>query len=363
MIFMKNRTLLLLMIALSSCQNQKAVTVAVSDESKLKVFEKMEPEQLMCSNNICITEADLYLERGPMIYSVEDKLYFQKYEMAKTILIQKILEKKLVGTGQTLADYQKKIAGDIKISDEEVIAMLKSLKITEITPNSSQFFELKNRLLGDKIRQHYQKLLKDYAGKKGVSVNLPKKNRKNVPLSFNKLVSYQSSGKDELKVTLVMNPSFIEQRNLLESIESVSNYLGGIGKKIGWYFLPYTDNKDQQSNYEKIFICSIAQDKGKTYKTLLDTAKKFETDKKIFDFLTSRKIKTDKLKSCFESKETAKKIEFMKQIVEKSNLVKVPQVIYNEEVELRIPNMMDLKERVETKLKIQTLIKHDAIKI
>ena len=360
---MKKPSLLFLLIAMSACQNQKVETVTATDDSKLKVFEKMTADQLMCSNELCVTEADLYQERGPMIYSVEDKLYFQKYEMAKTILIQKIIEKKIAGTGQTITDYHNKVASSIKVSDEEVLAMLKNLKITEITPNSSQFFELKSRLQGDKIRQHYQQLLKDYAGKKGLLVNIPKKTRKSVSLAYNKMVAFQSSGKGELNVTVMLNPAFIEQRNLIESVESVSSYLAGIGKKINWHFLPYTEKNEQQTNYEKIFICSISQDKGKSYKTLLDTAKTFDDSRKIFEFLISRKVKIEKLKSCFDSKDTAQKIAQMSDLVEKSNLLKAPQVIYNEEVELRIPNMMDLKDRVETKLKIQALIKHDGTKV
>jgi hypothetical protein len=73
--------------------NKKKETVQTPDEFQQKAFDQMGNDKLMCAQDICVTEDELYKDRGTSIYIQEDRLYYQKYEMTKTILLQKIVEK------------------------------------------------------------------------------------------------------------------------------------------------------------------------------------------------------------------------------------------------------------------------------
>jgi hypothetical protein len=320
----------------------------------------MKPDQLMCAQGVCVTEEDLYRERGPMIYSIEDQLYYQKYEMAKSLILQKIIEKKLAGTGQTFADYHRKISNEIKTSDDDVRKLLKDMKITEVTDGTPQFLELKEKMNGDKVMAHYRKVFNDYKGKKEITNHIGKRARQSVKPQFENMVSYKTTKDDDLKVTMVINPTRFEQLSFLDSAESISKHMSGLGKKISWYFLPYTDGQEAQLKYEKLFLCSFKIDGGKSYRELTSVEKLMESNEKIFAFLKKRKQKTEPLQACLNSKDTQNKISKMKDFVKNSNLLPIPQIIFNNEVEYRIPGMMELKNRVELKLKIKALVKRDS---
>lgn len=351
-------SILLALFAVQTIPNSWALT----EQEKEQFAKKMTKEQLMCSQDVCVTEDDLYRERGPMIYSLEDTLYFQKYEMAKNLILQKIIEKKIAGTGDTFADYHRKIVEQIKISDQEVKSFLDKNKVTEITPNTPEFFELKNKLVGDRIHEHYLKVFNEYKGKKDIIVNIERKPRQSVKLPFDQLINFQLTKGDDLKVTLVANPSRTELRSLLEVVDSIAGYQKKINKKISWYFLPFTDGSAVQKNYEKLFICSMKTDQGKSIRETLEMSKPFENDLAIFAFLKKRKFKTEPLQTCFNSKATEQNVEKLNTLIRTSNISTIPQVIYDNQVEFRIPGMIELKERVDLKLKIKALVKRDLTK-
>jgi len=351
-------SILLTLFAVQSAPNSWALT----EQEKQQFAAKMTKDQLMCAQDVCVTEDDLYRERGPMIYSIEDTLYFQKYEMAKNLILQKIIEKKIAGTGETFADYHRKVVEQIKLSDQEVKAFLEKNKITEITPNTPEFFELKNKLIGDRIHDHYMKIFNDYKGKKEIFVNIDSRPRQMVKLPFEQLVGFQVSKGDDLKVTLVTNPSRVELRSLLEIVESISSYQKRMKKNISWYFLPYTDGSPVQKNYEKLFICSMKTDQGKSIKEVLEMSKPFENEQAMFEFLKKRKHKTEPLQTCFNSKTTESNIAQLNSFISNSKISTVSQIIYDNQVEFRIPGMIELKERVDLKLKIKALVKRDSTK-
>ena len=243
------------------------------------------------------------------------------------------------------------------MSDEEVLNFLKKIKITDITKDSAQFAELRNKLILEKINEHYLKIFNEFKGRKEIFVNLPKKQRSKIELDFKKLIPHLQTKNDELKITLIMNPERKEQKNLLQVVESVSSYLSGQGKKISWYFLPFTDEENSDSIYRKLLICSMDLDHGKGYQTVMDVSKNFKDETQVLEFLNSRKFKTDSLASCLKGKEVKLKISNLDEIIQNQKINKSTQIVYGNEVESQIPGLIDLKDRVEMKLRLKTLIK------
>ena len=321
----------------------------------MNVREKTSNDKMMCAQDLCVTEAELYQERGPLIYTIDDKLYYQKYEMAKTILLQKSIEKTLSKSGESFSSYHKKIKSGIKINDSEVLALLDKFKLNTITKESEQFAELRNKLLNDRVQDQYLKTLSASSEKTEIFVKIPKKERSPIALPFEALVALKTEKSPQLKITVAFNPSARELKNLFQIIESTSAYLSASGEKISWHFLPYSDEKTASMAYGKLFLCSNSLDKGDSYKDVLDVSRTFETESQIFEFLKSRNRKIDSLQKCFSNDETSKKIAALREISKKSGLMNSTQVVYDSEVESQIPGLVEFKDRIETRLRTKTL--------
>jgi len=163
------------------------------------------------------------------------------------------------------------------------------------------------------------------------------------------------SSHDTLKVTLLINPSNRDQSSLLKLVAGVSSYFKRLDKSVGWYFLPVSTESEIDLNYNKTFVCSVELDQGATYLLLTEVTKIFKTEKEIFEYLENRGKSTSKLKSCFQSKVTEKRIQELNVLARNPEL-NGARIIYNEEPESQVPGLIDLKNRVDQKLRIKKIL-------
>jgi hypothetical protein len=355
---MKILSMISIAISLTACQQKKPEVAIQHNEYALKVSEKIGNEKVMCAQDLCVTEEEIYQERGPLIYAIDDKLHYQKYEMSKTILLQKIIEKKLAATGENFSAYHKKIRSSTNVSDEEVFALLNKFKLNNISKDSEQFAELRNKLLNDKVQEKYLKTLTSAGENNEIFVKIPRKQRKKIELPYDKLVSYKTEKDPELKITIAFNPSARDLKNLFQIIESSSGFLASAGEKVSWYFLPYSDEKEASVAYGKLLLCSISLDQGASYKEALEVSRTFDSEKQIFEYLGSRSRKIEPLQKCFSNEGTLKQIASLRDLSKDSGLMNTTQVIYNNEIESQIPGLVEFKDRIVTKLKTKTLVKN-----
>jgi hypothetical protein len=347
---MKN-ILILMLVVISGCQNKSAQVVA-PNEYQLQTLEKMGTDQLMCSHEICVTEEEMYQQKGSQIYAMEEKLYYLKYEMLKTILIQKIVEEKIKGTKQTFEDFHRQLKEKVKVSDQEVSQYLKTVGVDNLTPDAPAFVEVKNKMILEKTNEEYLKILNSFKGSKEILVNIQKKYKKPLVLPFAKLVNYENTKNDELKITLMMNPNKPERIGIIRLAEGLTGYLKSTGKKVSWYFLPFSNEENDSGMYQKMFICSMEKDRGSAFKSLIDTSKTFNALEEAFEFLEKRKVKIDSIKKCVQSAETQKRMNEMNEFIATNKLSKVNQIIYNGDIEYHIPGMMELGDRIALKLRL-----------
>lgn len=337
---MKLQWIVVLPLFLFACQKQKAELKTDFSEFKVKNEETIKTDQLMCVQDICVSEVDIYRERGPLVYALDDKLFQQKYEMAKTILLQKLIEKKIAPTGEKFSDYHRKVKSGISVSDEEVESFLKKLNLSAIKKDSEQFAELKNHLVNEKIQDQYLKTVNEKSNDSTLYLNIPRKQRALASLDYGKLVKHLSSDSDTKKIVIAFNPSIREQKGIFQIVSSLSNLKKEEGKKIGWYFLPITDGKESQLNYEKAFLCSTKNDGGKSYRALLDVSMQFEKDTQIFEFLSSRDKNIAEFKKCFSAESTLKQIEELTAQSKQAGLMNAAQLVIDGEVRSYVPGLI-----------------------
>jgi hypothetical protein len=355
---MKTLFLLVLLLAITSCENNiKDENHGSLNEIHLKTFEKMSPDSIVCANTTCITEEELYQKRGKFLFSLEDKLFYLKHKLAKDLLIQKIVEEKLLKEGQSFADYDSNLRKTISVSEQEIRKVLKELQVSEIRKDGPAWKELEGSLIGQKVNAHYSKLLVELSGAKDFMVKIPKRFKPTLDLPSNILIPLHSLPGDSFKITIAFNPSQKQQRNLLPLIESVSGYLNDLKMKTSWYFLPFINAEGPESLYRDFFICSLEKDRGASYKSLMNAPKLIESSQQVFDYLNSKKVKNDHLKTCLGSLEIRKKTKLLDELILSQKLVLMPQIIYDNEVEYQIPGLLELKDRVELKLKTKNVFK------
>ena len=87
---MKKIIISTLLICLIACQKKQPEQFKLN-EFRIKKEEKLSDQKLMCVQDLCVTDEELYNERGSNLYQADDKLENQKYELTKTILIQKLI--------------------------------------------------------------------------------------------------------------------------------------------------------------------------------------------------------------------------------------------------------------------------------
>jgi len=337
---MKLQWIVVLPLFLFACQKQKIDSKSDFSEYRIKAEEKIKTDKLMCVQDICVSEADIYHERGPLVYSLDDKLFQQKYDMAKTILLQKLIEKKISASGEKFSEYHRKVKSGITVTDEEVQAFLEKLKLNTIKKDSEQFSELKNHLINKKIEAQYQKTVNEKTNDTVLFVNVPKKERPVVSLDYAKLVKHLSSGNDTKKIVIAFNPSIREQKGIFQIVSSLSNLKKEEGLNFGWFFLPITDGKEQQLNYEKAFLCSMKNDGGRSYRSLLEVSMQFEKDAQIFEFLSSREKNIAEFKKCFSDSSTTKQIEELAAQSKQAGLMNATQLVIDGEVRSYIPGLL-----------------------
>jgi hypothetical protein len=317
----------------------------------------MTKDQVMCVKNFCVTEEELYQQNGSPLYAQEDKLFYLKYKLAKELILKKILSEKLLGVGKTFAEYDRELYEKSKISDQDIENYLKRLQFHDVSKGSEEWGNLQKALTRSKVQEHYLKMLKEYSGTKDIFVKIPKKDRPQVQLPFHELVRYGKSSDEQLKITMVFNPAKREQRNLVRMVESLSDYLVKLKKKVSFYYLPFSTENTIEMLYQKMFICSLKLDNGASYKTVMDVSKLFDNEAHLFEFLITRKSQVSQLKSCMASQEIANKALSYNQLLKKLNLTPMVQIIYDNELEFQIPGLVELNQRIEDKLKLKVLQK------
>ena len=327
----------------------------VLEELHLKTFSKMSAEQIMCVGQTCVTEEELYRQHGAALYSQEDKLFYLKYKFAKDILLKKILSEKIKASNKTIADYEKELIVKMAASDKEIQDYLIRFEVKDIEKNSDEWLTLQKSITRSKIQEHYLKLLGESKAPKNIMVKIPKKERVQVQLPFEKLLRFNKNADDQFKITLVFNPARKEQRNLIRMVESLTSYLAKTDKKIGFYFFPFSTDIAIESLYQKLFICSLKNDNAKSYNAVMDLAKMLESEANIIEFLSGQKLAVDQIKTCMNSKEIFKKVENYNTLLKDLKLMPMVQIIYNNELEFQVPGLIELSQRIDDKLKIKTL--------
>ena len=349
------KVLLVFLALINLSCSKKETSNNLSDEFYLKSFTQMTNDQVMCVKQICVTEEELYQQRGSPLYAQEDKLFYLKYKLAKEILLKKVLTEKLQGAGKTVSEYERELSEKSKVSDKEIEDYLKRFQFTDVQKGSEEWMELQKNLSRSKVQGHNLKMLKDFLGTKDIFVKIPKKYRPQIQLPFEKLVKYRVSSDDQLKITMVFNPARREQRNLLRMVESLSDHLIKVKKQVSFYYLPFFSENTTDALYQKIFICSLKIDNGSSYNSIMDVSKTFETEVNVFEFLTSRKIEVNQFKKCMVSQEIAKQAEDFNKLLKNLKLMPMVQILYNDELEFQIPGLIELNQRVEDKMKLKVL--------
>jgi hypothetical protein len=348
--------LLICLVASISCDQKKSSILPEENEFHLKVFDKMNPDKILCSGKECISEQDLYIERGNGIYALEDQLFYLKYKMAKELLIQRLVDKKLQATGLSFSEYNSKLRASTKITDQEVSDFVKKLDVGSLSPENPKWNELKKKLIDDKLAMHYEKLLTEGKGIESLHLKLTKKERRKVDFDFNKLVTFKSVVKPDLNVTIVFNPMISEYRNLLIMIDSLSNHFSRLGKKINWFYLPFSDSSELSASYQKFFICSQTLDKGVSFLSLMSVNGHLRSEKEMIDFAKTRKFNTNKLNTCLSDKKTISKLNQFADQMKKSQLGQGRYIVYDNEVESHISGLLEMSKRIEMKLKLKSIL-------
>ena len=333
------KVLLVFLALISLSCSKKETSHNLPDEFYLKSFTQMTNDQVMCVKQICVTEEELYQQRGSSLYAQEDKLFYLKYKLAKEILLKKVLTEKLQGAGKTVSEYQRELSEKSKVSDKEIEDYLKRFQFTDVQKGSEEWMELQKNLFRSKVQDHHLKMLKDFLGTKDILVKIPKKYRPQIQLPFEKLVKYRVSSDDQLKITMVFNPARREQRNLLRMVESLSHHLIKVKKQVSFYYLPFISENATDALYQKIFICSLKMDNGSSYNSIMDVSK----------------IEVNQFKKCMSSQEIARQAEDFNKMLKTLKLMPMVQILYNDELEFQIPGLIELNQRVEDKLKLKVL--------
>jgi hypothetical protein len=348
--------LLFLLVASVSCDQKKTTLLPEENEFHLKIFEKMNSDKILCSGEECISEADLYTLRGNGIYALEDQLYYLKYKMAKELLIQRLVEKKLQKTGESFAEYNSKLRASTKISDKDVNDYVKKLDVGILTSESPQWNELKKKLTEDRMANHYEKILSEGKGLESLHLKIPKKERRTVEFDFDKLLKFKSVVDSDLNITIVFNPIISDYKNLLIMIDSLSTHFSRVGKKINWFYLPSSDSSKVSTSYQKFFVCSLAVDNGASFLTLMSVNGLMRSEKEMIDFAKTRKFNSSKLQSCLLDKKTILSLSHLSEQMKSSQLGPGRYIIYDNEVESHIPGLLELSKRIEIKLRLKSIL-------
>ena len=351
---MKTTLLLLVMLFTLSCQKEVIPTNEAS-EVYLKEFDKLSKDSVICSHDICVSEDELYREKGSPLYAIEDEAFYLKYKLAHELILKKVIEKQLASTGETFGSYYGKVKASIKVTDDEAMAYVKKLGLSGMNKEGPQWQELKSKIQFDRTNERLWKEFNQAQGNKDILVKIPRKERQTIELPYSKLLPISIVDNARLNVTIVYNPSRLEQRRLLKMVQAVSSYMKTINKKVSWYILPYAQSSSMDAIYQKLLICSVQTDGGGTYDATMEISQGFSSESALLEFLSSRKVKTDRLKTCLESPKTQKMISEINSFMGSSKLNKSVQIIYNSEIESHVPALIQLRERVEMKLKLPSV--------